>query len=77
MKTKEEIEQLANDDIYSSDDMAFSGYIRGYTQCQEDNKNNLFIAKYLIASKLKIYLKELTDEGIIHPDVRDNIISYF
>ena len=69
MKTKEEIEQLANDDIYSSDDIAFSGYIRGYTQCQEDNKNNLI--------KLKIYLKELTDEGIIHPDVRDNIISYF
>ena len=69
MKTKEEIEQLANDDIYSSDDMAFSGYIRGYTQYQEDNKNNLI--------KLKIYLKELTDEGIIHPDVRDNIISYF
>ena len=27
--------------------------------------------------EIKEYLKELTDEGIIHPDVRDNIISYF
>ena len=53
MKSKEEIEQLANNDIYSSDDMAFCGYIRGYTQCQEDmNKKYTEEDVFVIAKKL-------------------------
>ena len=68
MKTKKEIEILA-EQHWDKQPYNEDAYVVGYTQCQEDNKNNLI--------KLKIYLKELTDEGIIHPDVRDNIISYF
>ena len=37
MKTQEEIEQLAYKyAIIDFDDYAFSGYVKGYTQCQEN-----------------------------------------
>jgi hypothetical protein len=36
MKSKEEIEQLANNNWTLGDDYT-DGYIKGYTQCQEDN----------------------------------------
>jgi len=37
MKTQKEIEQLAYKyAIIDFDDYAFSGYVQGYTQCQED-----------------------------------------
>lgn len=46
MKTQEEIEQLANewslinsDDTMETNSSLNKGYIKGYTQCQEDNKD--------------------------------------
>lgn len=49
MKTKKEIEQLANEYAkqfdYAEDSSPFLDYIKGYTQCQEDVKpllNDLF-----------------------------------
>ena len=43
MKTQKEIEQLAYKyAIIDFDDYAFSGYIKGYTQCQEDIKKELY-----------------------------------
>ena len=45
MKSKEEIEQLAerfaNNCTLTSDAAAYEGYIKGYTQCQEDMKQDV------------------------------------
>ena len=48
MKSKEEIEQLANDYIYSSDDDTIEfGFIEGYTQCQEDMADKKYTERQL------------------------------
>lgn len=54
MKTKEEIEQLANDfadDAHGSPTATFleKGYIKGYTQCQEDNKDKKYTKEQIIS----------------------------
>jgi hypothetical protein len=60
MKSKEEIEQLAENSSYNNSehfedyqDGMFYGYIKGYTQCQEDmNKKYTEEDVFVIAKKL-------------------------
>jgi hypothetical protein len=50
MKTKEEIEQLAvnfaNTCTLISDAAAYEGYIKGYTQCQEDMAKDQTVTRF-------------------------------
>lgn len=47
MKTQKEIEQLAYEyAIIDFDDYAFSGFIKGYTQCQEDMADTSKVTRF-------------------------------
>jgi hypothetical protein len=53
MKTKEEIEQLADNfyplvttDLICSPKLVRDGYFKGYTQCQEDMTNNVKVTRF-------------------------------
>ena len=58
MKTKEEIEQLANEWLFcngyiwsNDDDNAdnnYNSYIKGYTHCQQDNKDKKYTKEQII-----------------------------
>jgi cobalamin biosynthesis Co2+ chelatase CbiK len=57
MKTKEEIEQLANEYAkqfdYAEDSSPFLDYIEGYEQCQEDMADK----KYTLEDMFKVWLR--------------------
>ena len=50
MKSKEEIEQLAEQYIKENtgDHYVYCGFVDGYTQCQEDNKDKKYTEKQLL-----------------------------
>jgi hypothetical protein len=50
MKTKQEIEQLAQEWFLNDKSLAYGeefGFIQGYTQCQEDNKDKKYTERQL------------------------------
>jgi hypothetical protein len=50
MKTKEEIEQLAEEWFLNDTSLAYGeefGFIQGYTQCQEDNADKKYTERQL------------------------------
>lgn len=64
MKTQKEIEQLAYEyAIIDFDDYAFSGFITGYSQCQEDMADELIrFARMHVKSALETIAKNINPE---------------
>ena len=78
MKSKEEIEQLAENSSYSNSehfedyqDGMFYGYIKGYTQCQKDMIDIKYTEEDLINALHSVELKNNKDYSKIYEGMKE------
>ena len=79
MKTKEQIEQLANEysvKLNNADDAIEFGFVEGYNQCQEDNSDKKYTEDDIKETAYFFVSKKLAaNQGILDEEIQDFINS--